>query len=124
MSASFSLNFDLISFDNTYTISHSTPHRPRSAGRTATRREDDLIAGVETPGDAVELQVDLVNLAGAGDAEEVKALYFVFTRADALEVPVPQHLGAASNQDLDGIDALDWGCIEDAVDVLRIVSYC
>ena len=83
-----------------------------------------MITGVETPSNTVELQVDLVNLAGAGDAEEVEALYFVFTGADALEVPVPQQLGAASNQDLDGIDALDWGCIENAVDVLRIVSYC
>lgn len=52
--------------------------------------------------------------------EEVEALDLVLSRANAGEVPVPEDLGAACNEDLDGVDASDRFGAQDAVDVVLL----
>ena len=63
----------------------------------------DLL-GIETPGNAVELDISPGDLTEEVDGQQVEALDFVCTAADAWEVPVPHDL-VARVQDVEGLDA-------------------
>jgi len=56
-------------------------------------------------------------LIGRVEADKVEALDLILAAADASEVPVPEDLGAASNEDLNCVDTSDRRSIQDAVDV-------
>lgn len=51
------------------------------------------------------------------EAEQVEALDLILAATDAGKVPVPENLGAASNEDLNCVDASHGRSIQDTVDV-------
>ena len=51
------------------------------------------------------------------DGEEIEALDLVGLVADSVEVPVPQHSGAACNEDVDCLEASCCWAVQDAFDV-------
>jgi len=60
---------------------------------------------ISTPRDAVELDVVLADLVRRRvNGEEIETFDLVLARANAAELPVPQNLGAASDEDLVGGD--------------------
>lgn len=87
------------------------------SGRGSASREDDLVASVQTPSDAVELQVRLIDLSGRSDGEEIETLDLVLHAADSSELPVPQNLVAVGNVDFESVDPSDGRRVEDSFDV-------
>ena len=83
--------------------------------------EDDLVASVQSPSDAVELQVGLIDLSGRGDGEQVEALDLILLAANASELPVPQSLVAVGDIDLESGDSSHGGRVENSSDV-RILA--
>jgi hypothetical protein len=116
---------------------------PSLAGGTAARWwEDNLVTSVQTPGDAVEFQVRGTDLQRWGDGEQVlpclsvhevpsmqpanarkevagtyEALDLILAAPNAVEVPVPQNLGATSDENLNRLNIHDSGSVQHAVDV-------
>lgn len=65
-----------------------------------------------------------LNLRGIVEAEKVETLNLVLCGTDSSEHPLPQDLVTACNQNLNCVDAKDWWCIQDTinVDVLALES--
>jgi hypothetical protein len=84
------------------------------------RREDDLITSIQSPSNAVKFQVDGINLIRLRDAEEVEPLDFIFSGANASELPVPKNLVAASYENLQCVNSLDGWSTQNTIDVLDL----
>lgn len=91
-------------------------------------RWEHLTAGVcgdetdiEAPGDVVELDKHVGDLAELVDLKQVESLDGGLSRADH-HLPVPQDTAAASRHDLDGLDILDRRRVQNAVDVVLLAG--
>lgn len=76
-----------------------------------------MIASVKAPSNAVEFEMNSLDLAVRVQAEEIEAFDFILSRADAIEDPLPQNLCATSDENLDSGDTFYRWRVEDAVDV-------
>lgn len=86
------------------------------------RREDDLVASVKSPSDAVELKVGGFNLTGAVQMEVVEALDLVLPGTDASEHPLPDDLIGANDTDVECGNTLDSRGACFASDILLFVG--
>ena len=87
------------------------------AGRRWLGRSDDLVTSIKTPGDAVELDVQSLDLALVVQLEQIEALDRVVSVADAGEGPLPDDRVAVDGGDEESLDAGSGGVVEQAVDV-------
>ena len=84
--------------------------------RTARSRARKL-ERIQSPSNAIELELSLGDLEFAVDGEEVEALDLVLRGADVFEVPLPEDLVAAGDVDAEGFDFRRGGGVEKAGDV-------
>lgn len=80
-----------------------------------------MVSVIQTPGDAVELYIDSIDLA-VDDGEEVESFDFVLCASDSSEVPVPNDLAATGWERLDRIDTFDRWSVENTVDVVLLLG--
>lgn len=91
-----------------------------SLRRRRARGEGDGVAGVKRPGNAVELDVEGLDLVDLVEDEAVETLDLVLLVADAGECPLPDERVAGAGRGENGLEARG-GCVADqAVDVRRL----
>lgn len=86
------------------------------------RWECDLITSIQSPGNAVEFEVDAVDLIFIRDCKEVESLNWVFCCANTVKSPVPDDPGAASDVELEGVDPRDRRSGQDACNVTVLAT--
>lgn len=76
---------------------------------------------IEAPGDVVEFDKHVGDLAVLVDLEQVESLDGSLSRANH-HLPVPQDIAAACGHDLDGLDIVDRRRVQNAVDVVLLAG--
>ena len=72
---------------------------------------EDLVADIESAGNAVELKIGLDNLQiqnAAGEVEQVETLHRVFAVAESNRLPLPDDAVAASDVNAEGLGYERW----------------
>lgn len=82
------------------------------------------LAIIKTPRNAVELEIQLRDLALLVEREEVEAPDAVSGFRDVVELPVPDDLVRAGRANVEGVDAEGWRLAKDTGDPFLLVGRC